>query len=188
MSFSFLPIANSTMVLSLDTHLERQRASLYEKVLIAHGKRETYQDAYPYHRYAAMNPKTRCFDNAIATARRYTLRYIEGLVFCALSFPYEGQSVFPLAHGWCEDYNGRLIDPTLHQHQDNKSLLYVGVPLFREYVDKWYEQTGYYGCLDGDQQGRPIGIHYDPPSLWREPEPRNYIREIANDCKKEKDE
>lgn len=47
-----------------------------------------------------------CFKNAYETARKYRLRYCEGLVFVPDVLP------IPIHHAWCVTRHGYVVDPT----------------------------------------------------------------------------
>ena len=157
----FFKVADSNIVLLIDPKLELARAELYWPLLTRHGalKRAAPFDFY---RYEARDPMGRCFDNAMVTAKKYGLTYVEGLIL----FKSGLGSEFPLAHGWCEDADGNIVDPTCSKNQDHPSIRYFGVPIQTEYSEGWHRQVGYYGCLDGDSYGRDIGVHYEPPEAW----------------------
>lgn len=161
-------IVNSDMALLIDVSLELARSRLFMPLILRHGRgREPNICPFPYGRYQAMNPMDRCFDNAIQTANRYGLTYVEGLVIClADTIDPPTPKMVPMAHGWCIDGHGYLVDPTLHKNQDHPSLMYLGVPIRKDYAMSWYQRVGYFGCMDGDKDGRPIGVHFEDPSLW----------------------
>jgi hypothetical protein len=156
-----IKVADSNIVLLLSPKLEVARAELYGHLLNKYG---TYKRAGPfdYSKYEELDPMERCFDNAMATAKKYCLTYVEGI----LIFKTEVGPEFPLAHGWCEDADGNIVDSTCAKNQDHPSVRYYGVPIKTSYSEEWYERVGYYGCLDGDYSGKAIGVHYEPYETW----------------------
>lgn len=182
-----LRLHGTDTVLAVDADLERRRFELFMPLIDRHGGELTYPVPFDHLRYKALSPTDRCFDNAMETALRHDLRYFEGVVMCHLACPFEGSCLFPLAHGWCVDRYGRIVDPTLSRLQDNPAISYLGVAINKGYSVDWKRRVGYYGCLDGDKEGKAIGVHHEDPALWLDKLPSLADRlEIEINCKKEK--
>ena len=156
-----LRVENSNILMLVHVEMEKLRAEIYAPILSKYGKIKQ-GGPFDYSKYEALDPYDRCFDNAMETATNYGLRYMEGL----LLFTVEGGGTMCLAHGWCEDPQGQIVDATCAKNQNHPSIAYYGVPIKLSYSERWNDVVGYYGCLDGDQYGRPIGVHHDPASEW----------------------
>ena len=111
--------------------------------------------------YTPLDPNVRCYDNAYQMATEQGLIYCEGLMLLRLR-----DGVFPLSHGWCCDEYGTVIDPTCANYQHIDEVSYIGVPFKQEYVDDWFDFTGYHGVLDGHEHGLEVGVHYDDPAIY----------------------
>lgn len=157
-------VEGTAMVLMVDPRLELLRAKKALPLLTAYGRTKQGQE-FPYLEYAHATAFTRCYDAAMRMAKRYGLVYVEGLALFRVENK-EYPNPFPVSHAWCETREGVIIDPTLHKNQHSRSILYMGVPLRREYTDTWYEKVGYYGCLDGDKEGKIAGVYEDSPNEW----------------------
>lgn len=153
-------IKDSPIVVLVDSALEGQRSRLYAPILKRLGTVK-HATSFPK-KYEPMDPWGRCFDNAMRTACRYGLRYMEGL----LLYEIEGGGSGSMAHGWCEDSTGQIVDPTLSRWQDHPSISFHGVCIQIEYSLSWLERVGYFGCLDGDVNDRAIGPNFEPESEW----------------------
>jgi len=164
---NYVRVKNSNTLLCVDLELEAKRAKLYWPILVRHGKVYPHTK-FDYHKYKALDPMDRCFDNAIQTAEEYGLTYVERL----LIFNTEEGEVM-LAHGWCADKDGAVVDPTCHSYQGKLEITYVGVPLDKGYVRDFKKVNGYYGCLDGDKNAgfedyrQMVGLYVDPVSEWK---------------------
>jgi len=104
--------------------------------------------------YEARTPGL-CFMNATEDMwhdGRKTLRYCEGYVL-------PGDVELPIAHAWCVDSDGLVVDTTL---ADPVGWEYYGVLLRRDYVYKTITDGGYYGVLDNWQDRWPLlsGSHH----------------------------
>ncbi|MFE3105372.1 hypothetical protein [Nocardia tengchongensis] len=68
-------------------------------------------------------PETHCYTNALATIANHTgsLGYAEGIAYCTV-----GNSVLPVAHGWCYLPDGTVQDPTW---ADGIGRAYLGVAI-----------------------------------------------------------
>lgn len=159
---NFIRVLNSTVVLAVNADLEIARAGYFAPILDRFGTKTKASQQFDYKKYKALDPYDRCFDNAMETAIRYNLKYVEGIVLFKTEF-----GEFPLAHGWCIDGNEDVIDPTSHKNQGIVDCTYFGVPIKWSYSEWWKREVGYYGCLDGDRQRRVgVGMHYDHPDKW----------------------
>lgn len=157
-------VDGTAMVLMIDPRLELVRAKKALPLLTEYGRTKLAQ-RFPYLEYPYATDGFRCYDAAMRMAKRWGLVYVEGLVLFRTRNP-EYHNPFPVAHVWCETRRGEIIDPTLHKNQHSPSILYMGIPLRREYTDAWYEKVGYYGCLDGDKAGKVGGVYEDSPNEW----------------------
>lgn len=157
---NYLHVNDSSVVLAVDAWLEISRYKLFSPLLRVHG-RFMKHGKFDSEKYQALDPMDRCFDNAFITAKKYGLKYCEGVMFFQTEI-----GMFPLAHGWCLDASGRVVDPTCSKYQGVLNVQYLGLPIKMEYVEEWYLRVGYHGCLDGDKHGRPIGVHHEDPEYW----------------------
>lgn len=103
----------------------------------------------------------RCFDAAYEVARDFKLLYCEGLMLVS---GHDGQ--IPIGHGWCCDRSVSLVDPTMSKFQGDSRVYYFGVPIRKDYVQRWHDEVGYVGVLDGYPDGRDSPIYTDNPTLW----------------------
>jgi hypothetical protein len=155
-----LSLDDSTILL-VNLQLEYERVERMRGLLLSHGR--MFSNSSFDTSFQPADKTTRCYDGAVALAKKSGLIYVEGVVFIA-----RGPKLYPLAHGWCCTSHGEIVDPTLSQHQHKDWLHYTGIPIKMDYVDAQYEETGYYGLLDGRPDEAPKGIHYDDPTLWCE--------------------
>lgn len=176
-SLSNIKVHRADLILRVDLDLESARSRLYAQLLIKHGTNKT-AGQFQYNRYQALSPQDRCFDNAMGTALRYDLRYMEGLMILTCDSEFGGQERHPLAHGWCEDRQGNIVDPTCHKYQDHPSVRYIGLAIQKRYSENWKTRVGYYGCLDGDKDGYHIGVHFESPALWLDTVQYHFAEEI----------
>jgi len=87
-----------------------------------------------------LGPKKECFANAAKLAlERSNLTYVEGYAMVNDRLP------LPIAHAWCVDKKGRVIDNTW----ENPGVSYFGVPFKTSYLAKKLSETGVYGILSG---------------------------------------
>jgi hypothetical protein len=156
-----IEVPNSEMVLMIDLEEEKARREMYLPVLEKYGKKKR-AGAFDYRKYRPLNPMDRCFDNAMETANRHGLKYVEGLCLFDLG---DGTQV-SVAHGWCETEDGQIVDATSHKTQNHPAVSYHGVAIKTLYSEVWRMVTGYYGCLDGTPKDAPIGPRYDDPEAW----------------------
>lgn len=158
-----IQVKNSSVLLVVDAVLELSRADLYCALLMKFGQKKKATSPFPYGTIQALDLMDRCYDNAMETALHYDLRYLEGIMIFDTV-----QGLFPLAHGWCEDKNGMIVDSTCHKKQGVLDVEYFGIRIKKEYSVEWKQRVGYYGCLDGDRQGREIGVHFEDEKIWRD--------------------
>lgn len=155
-------VKGANTILRVDEGLEWARYRRYLPLLRAYGHVALPTEPFNYRKYVALDAMDRCYDNAMQSAVQHGLRYVEGAVI----YEVEGGGIFPLAHGWCEDGEGQIVDTTLHKQQGYVTCIYQGVRIHKEYSQKWKERVGYYGCLDGHRNGYAVGPHYEDPELW----------------------
>lgn len=148
--------------LLIDPDVERVRSEMYSPLLYKHGI-VLGRNEFPFGTYEADDSYSRCFDVAAELAFRHGLIYFEGFLMSNTT-----SGMIPVGHGWCTTRDGRIVDPTHSKYQAHPSFSYVGVPIRKEYIQWWKQVTGYYGCLDGDKNDRPIGVYYDHVSVWRD--------------------
>ena len=87
-----------------------------------------------------LGSKKECFANASKLAlQRSDLTYVEGYAMVNDRLP------LPIAHAWCVDKKGRVIDNTW----ENPGVSYFGVPFKTSYLAKKLSETGVYGILSG---------------------------------------
>jgi hypothetical protein len=87
-----------------------------------------------------LGSKKECFANASKLAlERSDLTYVEGYAMVNDRLP------LPIAHAWCVDKKGRVIDNTW----ENPGVAYFGVPFKTGYLAKKLSETGVYGILSG---------------------------------------
>lgn len=147
------------LVLYVDVLQELARADHMKPLLRSVGmgfKAGVFDDQYP-----RLDPMDRCFDNAVKVARACNLIYCEGMMELRTDFGW-----VPLAHGWCCDHTGKVIDPTCHKYQHIPEVRYTGIPFNTGYVNWWYMESGYHGMLDGHKDGLHIGVYHDPVDEW----------------------
>lgn len=158
-NYSQLKVPGSSLVLLIDQAQERIRAIKYDPLLTQYGFVGPAGEFPPS--IQALNPLDRCFDNAMETAERYGLVYMEGL----LRFRMHGY-IQSVAHGWCMSREGTIIDPTMGDKQNTPSIGYWGIPIKTSYAREWKRRVGYFGCLDGTPDGSPCGVYVDSPAKW----------------------
>lgn len=147
------------LVLLVDLEHEAYRANLMRPLLLAHGyimKAIPFDDRYP-----RLDPYDRCYDNAVQVAKTCGLVYCEGLLLMQTR-----KGLMGIAHGWCCDQKGVVIDPTCHSYQHIPEVRHYGIKFNQAYVDWWYKETGYHGLLDGHVDGLPIGVYHDDPGKY----------------------
>ncbi len=157
--YKTVQVPGSTLVLFLDLQQERIRAIKYDPLLTRYGFTGP-AEKFPS-TIQALDPLGRCFDNAMETAERYGLVYMEGL----LKVRMHGYTQ-PVAHGWCMSRQGTIIDPTMGELQNSRHLVYCGIPIKASYSHAWKQKMGYFGCLDGAPDGSPSGVYVDSPAKW----------------------
>ena len=87
-----------------------------------------------------LGPKKECFANASKLAlERSDLTYVEGYAMINDRLP------LPIAHAWCVDKKGRVIDNTW----EKPGVSYFGVPFKTNYLAKKLSETSVYGILSG---------------------------------------
>ena len=87
-----------------------------------------------------LGSKKECFANASKLAlERSDLTYVEGYAMINDRLP------LPIAHAWCVDKKGRVIDNTW----EKPGVSYFGVPFKTSYLAKKLSETGVYGILSG---------------------------------------
>ena len=160
-----------TVLLSIYPEVELFRAKRAATFLSKVGMKFEHP-VFDKEKYTPKDPMRRCYDNAAEFSKETGLIYCEGLM---LLTDVEGR-IIPLSHGWCCDEFGMVVDPTCSNYQHIEQVEYVGVPIRRDYADKWYELTGYNGMLDGHVNGDEVGIYYDHV--------RDYMQKITHNHSK----
>ena len=84
-----------------------------------------------------------CYKNAFNLALRNRITYVEG---------YAGD-VVPIAHAWCIDEEGRVVDNTW---SDSEQCVYFGVAFDSEYVESTVLRQRIYGLIDMPETGWPL--------------------------------
>lgn len=146
------------LVLRIRPEFEKFRAKQMSPLLDRHAMKfepSPYDSTYPH-----KDPQGVCYNNAAETALQHNLIYCEGLML----FLTPTGEVMPLSHGWCCKPDGTIVDSTCPKYQNTNMIRYIGIPIKREYLLWWYEQTGYYGLLDGHHQYAPMGVYHDDPA------------------------
>lgn len=161
----YIEVADSMIVLQVDAELELARAKKSWPLVTLYGWRARAKE-FPYGKYPPFGMEVRCYDAAFQVAVEFGLTYVEGFA-CFRTETLSGKiELFPLSHGWCMDGKGNIIDPTMHKNQHHPSVIYFGVPIQKSYAAEWHDRVGYYGCLDGDREGKKIGVHHERPQYW----------------------
>ena len=103
-----------------------------EAFLLEHGQFYAPQTLpAKYRRFYA--PVKYCYDNAYRMAKKYKLRYVEGVA----------TGIIVAGHAWCLDAEGRVLDPTWHDRNDNpEDRAYFGVVLPLQVVTRARRKTG----------------------------------------------
>lgn len=118
-----------------------------------------FNDTYP-----RKSPGGLCYLQAFELARQFDLIYCEGVM---LLFG-DCESV-PVAHAWCCDRRGEIIDPTCPKLQSLPQVVYLGIPFRMDYITEQYVKNGFLGVMDGHPDfGDTVGPYADPPRLWKE--------------------
>lgn len=156
------------LVLSVHVEVELYRAANMYEFLKEH--------SVPFNKcefndeFIRMSPTGRCYDNAVNLVEMFPkqLTYCEGIM--RFKTP---NGIFPLAHGWCCDRDGNIVDPTCSGYQNADVVDYLGVTFRQDYVRKWEKDVGYNGILDGDFNGVRPGVFVENKSLWYQQLPVN---------------
>lgn len=153
------PLAEGNLCLNLSLELERLKRA--KPLVTEHGI--VFMNRRPTPSSYQLGIEFRCYDAALTLAMEFEhLTYCEGFVVLDL-----GQMV-SMAHGWCVDPEGNIVDPTFFRHQMTNRLLYWGIPFKTNYVKEQAADCGYVGLLDGRLDGKPTGVYFDAPKLWKE--------------------
>lgn len=89
-----------------------------------------------------------CFKNAYRLADSLTIAYVEGFALTA-GLP------FPVAHAWCVDDDGALLEPTW----PSPGVAYLGIPFSLPFTSKTIAQRNRYGVLDAPDLRWPLLQH-----------------------------
>lgn len=155
-------VRDTQTVLHIDLDQEMARASFYRPLLFYYGVHVGIRPQFDRAKYSVAESWVRCYDGAIALATKHDLIYMEGLAILDCT----GAGRLPLAHGWCVDRSGALVDPTMSKVQHEPAILYYGIPIKKDFAHAWNAKHGYYGCLDGTPDSSDMGVHSLPPELW----------------------
>lgn len=149
------------VILSVHVEVELYRAAHMHEFLKEH--------AVPFNKvpfnidFPRLDPNVRCYDNATMLADCFP----EELIYCEGIIEFKTPNgIFPLAHGWCCDLEGNIVDPTCSNYQHIAEVNYRGVPIKDEYRHQWFDEVGYNGILDGDYTGKRPGIFVEDKALW----------------------
>lgn len=141
--------------------LERSRQKLKphlwcgpEGLLVAHGRTFTPS---PLPKGYRMGPMGQCYANAgrVASAS-------DDVFYCEGYAVKSGKIPLPLAHGWCCDRAGRVIDPTW-----DDAVEYFGVVFKRRYLVRRIFETEKWGILfeDWEDNWRTLRT---PAKVWKQ--------------------
>lgn len=156
---------SDTFFMYFDPEFEAQRVSRMRNLVTQYGR--IFRKGAEVPRSMRREPTTRCYDNAMDVAMQHALVYCEGYLRVKL---LDG-SIVGMAHGWCCNPVGHIIDPTAYKNQNHPSIEYIGIPILVGYSLAWKARHGYYGVLDGTQDGSTEGIYFDHTAKWRSPFP-----------------
>lgn len=148
------------LIIQADLEVERLREDLYRKHMGDLARTFTKQ---PYPGYPNPSGNPRCFDTAFAMAKAYGLIYCEGLMV----FDTDG-GVVTMGHAWCCDRSGKVIDATSPKYQNHERVSYFGVPIRLSYAEKWHQQMGWHGLLDGYPGGGLSPVFTTEYAVWME--------------------
>lgn len=142
------------LVLSLDLGMEHIRYDKFAPFIEKHGG-VCQKAEYPYNEFPLVPYFNRCYDSAMWAAKEYGLIYCEGMLL------FRGpRDVYPMGHGWCiNPANGMVVDQLVHGYQGDKRLLYVGIPIKKDYHERWRKKVGTTGCLMALQMQRESDFH-----------------------------
>lgn len=143
---------------------DRRRSKMYKRIL---GSRGVLLPNNQFPGVVASRLDDRCFDAAYGEAVKHGLFYFEGLAVIRVR-PSEltRSTTFGYPHGYCVDREGVIHDPTMHNLSGSPSVVYLGVPIRKDYAKRWRDETGYYGCLDGLPGNSKAGVYVDPVDQW----------------------
>ena len=88
--------------------------------------------------HGALSEMGQCYRNAALMAA-----VVPGLIYCE-GLACTGTLNFPMWHAWLVDEHGNAYDPTWADGGH-----YFGVPMTKEFLYQFIEETGAYGVLDG---------------------------------------
>lgn len=149
------------LVVCVDPRFEAMRlhrmAPLLQRFANVFKKRD-----FPY-RYPHKSLNEVCFNAAaeLRNAHQPELTYCEGIALFNTAL-----GPCALAHGWCCDKLGFVVDPTMHAWQNTPEVTYFGIAIDYEYHCWWQREVGYWGVLDGHHSGEAIGVYHDASELW----------------------
>lgn len=132
------PVAEYLATLSRFHQEKREgwRYSSYEELVLEQGQAWEPAPLPPSIEHGV--PKE-CFSNALLLAvARPDLTYVEGWA----------TSIIPVAHAWCVDYNGLVVDPTWVDSDLERA--YYGVAFDTTTALTIVTETGYYGIFGND--------------------------------------
>lgn len=116
-----------------------------EALVLAHGRfvnvSLTTAITYPRGR------QRECFRNACLLAESAGAVYVEGYALAQID-----DGAFHVAHAWCIDSDGALLEPTWLQ----PGVAYLGVPLRLSFVKETILRRNRYGVLDAYDLGWPL--------------------------------
>lgn len=115
------------------------RYNSIEQFILKEGQEYRYEDRPAY---IPKMPDKQCYQNAFKLIQdQSSLTYVEGFA----------TAIIPIAHAWCVDSKGVVIDPTWQDGRD-----YIGVPLPFNLVMHVTFIRGVYGVIDDWENQWPI--------------------------------
>lgn len=129
-------IASQGAMLAHTNGLTETRYKSFEELVINVGKVSPWHEP-PEH--IDMLEPGQCYANALLTARQHDLTYVEGFAY----------TIIPTMHAWCEDDQGRVVDPTWDSpsYETIDAVLYLGIPMNLNKVAARVVRQGTYGVL-----------------------------------------
>lgn len=171
-----LYVVSPTFKVKVNLAFERARARFMLPLLVRYGvifKKAEFDLAYPH-----FGPQDICFTQAAKVSlAAHELTYCEGLMLVQLP----SGEVIPMVHAWCCKPDGTVVDPTCYLHQSAAEVTYIGVPVYRGYLARWHQLTGYFGLLDGHHEyGKRVGVYCDHPAKWLQHLPAASLESAQN--------
>lgn len=151
-------------VLHIDPEFELNRFRFMVRLIAKHAVE--FEKAPYDERFVPMQRKQgSCYDNAYALVLSYPshLTYCEGVVDFII-----GDRHFPLPHAWACTRDGKVVDPTFRETQNDPEHSYLGIGIKTDYLMRWVTTYGFPGLLDGHPTlDDTVGLYVDPPAIWK---------------------